>query len=127
MDHGCVWQSLFQRVLDKAAVSKSKKSTAVRRNPKIRVPIFRQRPDARIRKAILFYIGFKPFSVIDGQTTVAAYPESSIVAWQNCHGNIANQAVSPCEHMHDAGLQVNQAVSIRAHPEPAFAVSLETT
>src|SRR5271154_4243570 len=111
----------------KAAVSKSKKSAGVGRNPKIRLSVFRQRPNTRIRKAFLFCIRRKLFPVINGQATVATYPESSVVAWQYCHGNTAKQPISFGEHVHDARFEVNQTVSICANPKPTFAVGVETT
>src|SRR5260370_6439768 len=49
------------------------------------------------------------------------------MARQNCHGNIAEQAVCPREHVYNAALQMNQAVSIRADPESPITVGVETT
>jgi hypothetical protein len=88
--------------------------------------VLRQRPDARIRKAVLFAIGCKPLPVIDGQPAVAAYPESAVVARQNRHRNIAKQAVFSRKHVHNAALQMNQAISIRTDPESPIAVGVET-
>src|SRR5580704_5095626 len=110
----------------KAAVSKSKKSAGVGRNPKIRLSVFRQRPNTRIRKAFLFRIGRELFPVINRQATIATYPESAVVAWQHCHGDIAKQPISLGEHVHDARFEVNQSVSICANPEPTLAVGVET-
>src|ERR1017187_6783208 len=71
MEDHFAYESLITGKLNEMAVAKSKEPASPRSNPKVVVPVLRQRPNARVCKTILFSIDLESIPIENRQSAVS--------------------------------------------------------